>query len=219
MSDGGYHAGSDLGRARRVVVEICRTMHARGLLAGRDGNVSVRIGSHRLLITPSGARKGYLRPEDCVLCDLMGRPETSPGHGKPSSEVGMHLAVYEARPDVRAVVHAHPPAAVAHTVAGVPLEPLMPEVYCELGDVKTLDYTTPGTPEVGQAVGEAILGRTALLMSRHGSITVGETLTQAYDRLEILEHAARISLMARTLSPNGIFPLSPAALAALTPAG
>lgn len=190
-------------------------MHGRGLLAARDGNVSVRVGPERLLITPSGARKGFLGPEDCVLCDRHGHVEKGQ-KARPSSEMGMHLAVYAARPELRAVVHAHPPAAVAHTVAGVPIEPLMPEVFCELGDVRTLDYSTPGTPSVGAAVSEAIVGRVALLMARHGSITVGRTLAEAYDRLEILEHAARISLMARALAPGAVRPLSAEALAALS---
>ncbi len=195
-----YEHAAQLPEARREVVEVCRLMHQRNLIAAGDGNVSVRIGPRRLLVTPSGARKGFLKPEDLVLTDLRGHPLAGE-RGRPSSELAMHVAIYGARPDVRAVVHAHPPCAIAHTVAGVGLDvPLMPEVFCELGEIVTLPYTTPTTDEVPAAVSAHIAGRSALLMERHGSITVGPTLARAYDRLEILEHTARISMMARTLA-------------------
>ena len=125
----------------------------------------------------------------------------------------MHTAIYEERPDVRAVVHAHPPCAIAHTVAGVSLStPLMPEVFCELGEILTIPYTTPTTAEVPDALRAPIRNHVALVMERHGSITVGETLSRAYDRLEILEHAARISLMANALAPGGVQGLDGTAL-------
>lgn len=191
-------------------------MHARGLIAAADGNVSVRVGEDRLVVTPTGARKGFLQPIDLVVTDLSGVP-VSEERGRPSTELAMHTTIYAVREDVRAVVHAHPPAAVAHSVAGVSLaDPLMPEVYCELGEVWTVPYTTPGTEEVSAAIRAAIDGRAALIMARHGSITVGPNLARAYDRLEILEHTARISWMARTLSPN-VVGLDPSALAKLTP--
>lgn len=179
-------------------------MYDRGLIVAADGNVSVRLSEDRLLVTPSGARKAHLRAEDVVEVRVDGRPCTHQ-RGRPSSELAMHTAIYAVRTDIRAVVHAHPPCAIAHTVAGVPLsEPLMPEVFCELGEIKTVPYTTPGTSEVPRAIEAEIMGRTALLMERHGSITVGSTLSQAYDRLETLEHTARISLMARSLAPGAI---------------
>lgn len=198
--------------ARVALVEVCKLMHQRGYLAARDGNVSVRIGERRLLLTPSGARKGFLRPEDMVLCDLAGVPLRGE-RGRPSSELMMHTAIYQECPDVRAVVHAHPPAAIAHTIAGLSLQaPLMPEVFCELGEILTIPYTTPTTAEVPDALRIPIKNHVALIMERHGTITVGETLGRAYDRLEILEHTARISLMANALAPGRTAGLSEAQL-------
>lgn len=194
---------ADLPRARDAIVEVCRLMHQRGYIAAADGNVSVRLGERRMLVTPTGARKGFLKPDDLAVCDLEGRPVRGEVN-RPSSEIAMHVAVYANRSDVRAVVHAHPPCAVAHTVARTSLaEPLMPEVYCELGEILTLSYTTPTTVEVPDALQEPIRNHDALLLERHGSITVGPTLEKAYDRLEILEHAARISLMAHQLALGG----------------
>lgn len=209
------HAGQ-VAEARRQIAEVCRLMHQRGLLAARDGNVSVRIGERRLLVTPSGARKGFMAPGDMVLCDLEGAPVRGE-RGRPSSEVAMHVAVYRHRPDVNAVVHAHPPYAVAHTLAGLSLaEPLMPEVYCELGEILTIPYTTPGTHEVPDALAGPIANHDVLLLERHGSLTTGPTLLRAYDRLEILEHTARISHLARTLAPGKVRTMSPAELHALS---
>ena len=184
-------------------------MHQRGYIAAGDGNVSVRIGERRMLVTPSGARKGFMEPRDMVLCDLEGRP-VSGESGRPSSETMMHTLIYAERPDVNAVVHAHPPCAIAHTIAGVGLDaPLMPEVFCELGEIVTVPYTTPTTREVPDALREHVRCKVALIMERHGSITMGETLWKAYDRLEVLEHTARISLMANTLAPGRVRGMDP----------
>ncbi len=178
-------------------------MHARGYIVASDGNVSVRVGENRILVTPSGARKGFLDPQELVVCDLSGRPVRGES-ARASAEIAMHVVVYAERPDVTAVVHAHPPCAVAHTIAGLSLAaPLMPETLCALGEIVTLRYTTPTTQEVPEALREPIRTAVALLMERHGSITVGKTLAEAYDRLEILENSARVSMMARVLSLGG----------------
>lgn len=184
------------------IMEAGRAMYARGLICAKEGNISARLGPDRLLVTPSGMRKHALVAEDLVECDLDGAP--IPGSNrKPSSELRMHLAIYRARPDVHAIVHAHPPVTLAHTVAGLPLDlPLMPETYVELGEVPVLPYTTPTTEEVPEAVRAAISDRVALIMDRHGSITVGRDVAEAYDRLEVLEQAARVSWMARSLRPG-----------------
>jgi L-fuculose-phosphate aldolase len=142
-----------------------------------------------------------MTPEMMVVTDLEGRKISGERHA--SSELLMHLEVYRQRPDVNAVVHAHPPCSVAHTVARVSLAtPLMPEAFCALGDVVTIPYTTPTTRQVPDALRQHIQGRMALMMERHGSITVGRSLAEAYDRLEVLEHTARISMFARVLSPG-----------------
>lgn len=179
-------------------------MHQRGYIASRDGNVSCRIGDSRILVTPSGSRKGFLEGSDMVLCDLEGAPVRGE-NGRPSTEVMMHVAVYRERDDVNAVVHAHPPYAIAHTVAGCTLSlALMPEVFCELGEIVTIPYTTPGTEEVPERLRGPIQNHCALVMERHGSITVGRSLSQAYDRLETLEHTAKISLFANVLAPGRV---------------
>lgn len=207
-----FQHNADLPRARAAIVEVCRMMHQRGYIAARDGNVSVRIGDRRLLVTPSGARKGFMRPEELVVCELDGTPVRGEA-GRPSSELMMHTAIYAEREDVRAIVHAHPPAAIAHTVAGIGLDrPLMPEVFCELGEIATIPYTTPTTREVPDALRVPMRTHVAVIMERHGSITLGATLGQAYDRLEVLEHTARISLMANALAPGRVRGLDPAQL-------
>jgi L-fuculose-phosphate aldolase len=199
-----FEHAAQIPEARRQIAEVCRLMHQRGYIAAGDGNVSVRIGERRLLVTPSGARKGFLRPEDLVVCDLEGKPVRSETR-RPSSELLMHTLIYAERPDVNAVVHAHPPTAIAHTIAGILLsDPLMPEAFCELGEIVTVPYTTPTTSEVPGELRKHIGCHVALMMERHGSITIGATLAKAYDRLEVLEHTARISLMANVLAPGKI---------------
>lgn len=198
-----YPHAADMPRARRDLVDVCTRMHARGYIVSGDGNVSVRIGERRLLVTPSGKRKGFLKPEDMVVCDMNGEPVRGEKN-RPSSEIAMHVTVYEERPDVNSVVHAHPPCTIAHTVAGISLAtPLMPEAFCELGEILTLPYTTPTTSQVPEALRLPIRNHCALVMERHGSITIGPSLSVAYDRLEILEHVAKISMMSRVLSPTG----------------
>ncbi|MCC7384023.1 MAG: class II aldolase/adducin family protein [Deltaproteobacteria bacterium] len=206
---------ADLPRARVAIAETCARMHARGYIVAGDGNVSTRVGRDKLLITPSGGRKGYLSPDAMVLCDLAGQPLRGE-RGRPSAEIAMHVAVYQARPEVTAVVHAHPPIAVAHTIAGVSLaEPLMPEAYCALGEVITVPYTIPTTGEVPRAIAHVLRDHHAMLLERHGSLTFGRTLAEAYDRLEVLEHTARIALLARVLAPGQVRGLSAEQLAGL----
>jgi L-fuculose-phosphate aldolase len=199
-----FEHAADIPAAKKTIAEICRTMHQRGFIASRDGNVSCRIGDRRLLVTPSGSRKGHLDPDDMVLCDLDGVPVRGEKR-RPSTEMPMHVAVYRERADVNAVVHAHPPYAIAHTIAGVTLSlALMPEMFCELGEIATIPYSTPGTEEVPARLRGPIKDHCALVMERHGSITTGATLHQAYDRLEVLEHSAKISMFANMLAPGRV---------------
>ncbi|MBK8012531.1 MAG: class II aldolase/adducin family protein [Deltaproteobacteria bacterium] len=199
------------------MVDVCRQMYARGYIVASDGNVSMRLAPGVILATPTAARKGHLEPLDLVVTDSQGTP--LPGeHRRPSLELAMHVAIYALRPDVRAIVHAHPPCAVAHTIAGVSMrEPLVPEVYCQLGEIITVPYTTPTTSEVSEAVAARLGAHNALVLARHGTVTLGSTLEQAYDRLETLEHAAKMSLFARLLagSAEGVAGLQPAQLEAL----
>jgi L-fuculose-phosphate aldolase len=183
-------------RLRKDLVEVCRRLHARDLVGAGEGNVSCRLGASRLLVTPSGANKGYLAPADLVVVDLDGAKLR--GRGRPSTELRMHLAAYAARPDAGAVVHAHPLTAVALTVAGVPPpNDLVPEASVVLGEVVVAPFATPGTDEVPRALAPFLAAHDVLLLERHGALALGSDLFQAFDRLETLERVARVALLAR----------------------
>jgi len=184
--------------AREQVAEVCRRMHEAGLIAGGEGNVSVRLSPTRLLVTPSGVNKGFLKPSDLVPTDLQGRPETR--GAKVSTEFRLHLAAYRARPDVGAVVHGHPPTAVAFTLAGLSLDQrLIPESVVALGEVPTAAYATPSTDDLAAGVERLLPDHDVVMMERHGSVCVGPTVFAAFDRLESLEHTAKIAFLARSL--------------------
>lgn len=185
--------------ARRQIVRVCRRMYERGLIAGTDGNVSVRLAEDRILITPSGVHKGDLAEADLVVTDREGKPTSERGR-RPSSEILMHLLCYQLREDVAAVVHAHPVHAVALAVAGVSLANcILPESCLSLGFILTAPYSTPGTEEVPRALRDLITHADAILLDRHGSLTVGPSLQVAYNRLESVEHTAKITHAARCL--------------------
>jgi L-fuculose-phosphate aldolase len=199
--------------ARRDLAEIGRLLYERDLLASRDGNLSVLLDRGRILTTPAGACKGRLAPEDFILCDGAGNPLSQAGR-KPSTELKMHLAVYAVRPDVRAVVHTHPPAATAFAIAGVPLDrAALAEVVYNLGAVPIADYALPSTQQLASIIGQYIQHHQALLLANHGVLAVGEDAWDAYYRLEGVEHFARILLYARQL--GGARELSAAQVAEL----
>lgn len=183
-------------RLREELVEIGRRLHARDLVGGAEGNLSVRLGEDRFLVTGSGISKGHLTPGDLVVVDARG--EVVSGTRRASTELRMHLAVYAARPDVEAVVHAHPLTAVALTVAGLPPpSDLVPEAAVTLGPIAVASFATPGTEEVPASLAPLLPGHDAILLERHGALTVGKTLGEAFDRMETLERVARIALAAR----------------------
>lgn len=202
---------------RREMVRIGRLIWEQGYVAATDGNLSARMGSDRVLVTPSGESKGFLSAEELVVIGLDGSPLSAyRGRGqRPSSEIQMHLEVYRQRSDVRAVIHAHPPLAVAFSIAGVSLARcVLPEVIVTLGGIPTTDYATPGTAEVPDSIRQAIRDHDAVLLAHHGSLTVGATLWDAYLRLEKVEHTAKITLAAHQLGQ--VRSLSPEAVAKLT---
>ncbi len=204
---------SSLDRRRTLesLVAAGRRLDALGLVPARDGNLSARLAAGTILVTATSVRKRDLTPGDFVTVDLDGRPR---GPGRASTELGMHLAVYRLRPDVQAVVHAHPPVAVGFASAGLGLtDCLMPEVAVALGGVPLTPYATPGTPEVEAAIGAAARDHDAFLLANHGAVTLGRSVDEAADRMETLEHFARISLVARLL--GGGRPLGPADVRAL----
>ena len=183
---------------RAEIVEVGRRLHSRAYVASNDGNISVRLSDDRLLTTPKGVSKGFMTPDMIVATDLQGRKVA--GDRDPSSELLMHLAVYQNRPEVMAVVHAHPPAATGFAVAGIPLDrAVLAEVVTTLGSIPIAEYGTPSTPELADAVRKYIRAHDGLLLANHGALTIADELFAAYYKMETIEHFARISLVARLL--------------------
>jgi len=191
-------------------------MYQKGFIASSEGNVSVRLGSDCLLVTPRGVHKGFLCSDQLVVTDLNGRKLS--GDLAPSTELQLHLLAYQERPDITAVIHAHPTMAIACSLAGISLaDGVLPEVITGLGAIPTAPYATPGTAEAAEVVRSAIHHYDAIILERHGSVTVGKTLQDAYSKLEMLEHSARILSLARLLGP--VSPLPPEEVARLLVAG
>ena len=178
---------------RRHIVEIGRRLHAQGLISGADGNVSVRMGDDRILVTPSGVAKAELMPRDLVIVDTKGRPF---GRGRPSSELGMHLALYDIRADVTAAIHAHPAWVIAASLQPDLRFDFTPEGILALAGVIQVPYTRPGTPAVAEGLRPVLLQGNSFVLTRHGSLTLGRTLDESFRRLENLEHNAKIALLA-----------------------
>ena len=204
---------------RADIVEVGRRMYARGYTASNDGNISVRVGDDRLLMTPKSVCKGFMTPDMMCVTDLAGKKIQ--GDRDPSSEMLMHLEVYRQRPDVRAVVHAHPPTATGFAVAGEDLmAPVLPEIILQLGGVPRLPFVAPGGEELAGAVASAMRTHDAVLLANHGATTAGRTLLVAHQRMESVEHAARILLTARLLGRvDELTPEQRGALAAWPGAG
>jgi L-fuculose-phosphate aldolase len=178
-------------------------MYARRYTASNDGNISVRLGAGRLLMTPRSVCKGFMTPDMMCITDLEGRKLQ--GERDPSSEMLMHLEVYRQRPDVQAVVHAHPPIATGFAVAGIPLDrAVLAEVLTTLGSIPIAAYATPSTAELPEAVRKYIRAHDGMLLANHGALTVGGDLFSAYYKMETIEHFATISLVARLLGRENL---------------
>jgi L-fuculose-phosphate aldolase len=188
---------------RADIVEVGRRMYARGYTASNDGNISVRLGADRLLMTPKSVCKGFMTPDMMCVTDLDGKKIQ--GDRDPSSEMLMHLEVYRQRADVQAVVHAHPPTATGFAVAGIPLNrAVLAEVVTTLGSVPIAAYATPSTTELPAAVRQYIKAHDGMLLANHGALTVGGDLFSAYFKMETIEHFAQISLVARMLGGENL---------------
>src|SRR6187401_78931 len=183
---------------RADIVEVGRRMYARGYVASNDGNISIRLDDNTILTTPKSVSKGFMTTDMMVVVDLDGKKIR--GARDASSELLMHLEVYRNRPDVRAVVHAHPPTATGFAVAGIPLDrAVLAEVVTTLGSIPIAEYATASTQELPDAVRQYIKAHDGLLLANHGALTVGHELFAAYYKMETIEHFAKISLVARLL--------------------
>src|ERR1700730_8250736 len=188
---------------RADIVEVGRRMYAREYTDANAGNISVRLGADRLLMTPQNVCKGFMTPDMMCITDLDGRKLQ--GDRDPSTEMLMHLEVYRHRPDVQAVVHAHPPIATGFAVAGIPLDrPVLAEVLTTLGSIPIAEYATPSTRALPEAVRKYIKAHDAMLQANHGALTVGGDLFGAYYKMETIEHFAHISLVARMLGRENL---------------
>jgi L-fuculose-phosphate aldolase len=190
---------------REEIICAGRMMYERGWIAANDGNITARLDRDRILATPAGVCKGRMSPEDILVCDNEGnricgdRPRTT--------EMAMHVAIYSARPDIQAVVHAHPPTSTGFAVAGRALNlGLMPELIVSMGSVPLADYGLPGTPALVEGMLPYIPKFNAILLANHGAVCYGESVPQAYSRLETLEHLARITLVAELLGGAKVLP-------------
>jgi L-fuculose-phosphate aldolase len=188
---------------RADIVEVGRRMYDRRFTASNDGNISVRLGADRLLMTPKSVCKGFMSPDMMCITDLDGRKLQ--GDRDPSTEMLMHLEVYRQRPDVQAVVHAHPPIATGFAVAGIPLDrAVLAEVLTTLGSIPIAEYATPSTAELPAAVRKYVRAHDGMLLANHGALTLGADLFAAYYKMETIEHFATISLVARLLGRENL---------------
>jgi len=197
-AEGEGEVAMDEGKLREEICEIGRRMWQRGMASANSGNISARLGEDRVLITPTLVSKGFMRPEQILLVDLEGNVLS--GEGRPTSETPMHLRLYRERPEIGAVVHAHPPVATGFAVAGKALDRhLVPEAIVFLGEVPVVPFRMPGSPELGEAVVSYLEDHDAVLLENHGVLCLGPDLEQAYHRLETLEFYAMVTLVAHLL--------------------
>jgi len=190
---------------REEMCEIGRRIWQREYVAANDGNISVLLNEDEILATPTGVSKGYLTPDMLVVIDRQGNRLR--GHMNPSSELKMHRAFYDARPDVRAVCHAHPIVATGFAVAGLSLDRCtLPEVVITLGSVPLAKYGVPGSDELTQDIMDNyVADHDAFLLANHGVVTIGQSLMNAYYKMETVEHFAKITLVARQIGNENVF--------------
>lgn len=196
----------DTQQLRREIIRVLYLVTDQGLACSSDGNLSVRMGEDRFLITPSGLHKMSMGEEDLIVVDGKGQViEGKPGLS-PTSEVPMHMEAYRERSDINAVLHAHPPCATALTIAEIPFPmDLIPEALIGLGSVPTAPYATPGTEELAHSIRGLLRDTNSILLSHHGSLTVGRTLEEALIALERMEHTAHTFFLAK--AAGAIHPL------------
>ncbi len=184
---------------RRDICEVGRRIYQRGYVAANDGNISARIGADRILCTPTGVSKGFLTEEMLAVCDMAGKQVSGPL--EISSEIRMHLEIYQLRTDINAVVHAHPPTATGFAVAGIELtQCVLPEVIVNLGAIPLAPYGTPGGAAIVEPMKPLLKDHDAVLMANHGAVTLGRDVLDAHFKMETVEHFAQIALVAHQLN-------------------
>ena len=199
------YGSSEEGRLRQALCRIGALCYDKGYIVGADGNLSARLSDGSILITPAGAMKGFLEPHHIAHVDIEGR--TIDDGPRASSETGIHLVSYRERPDMRAVVHTHPPHAVALSIAGIDMQlPVIPEVIVTIGGTPTTPYATPGTKELPDSIRDVVRCSDTLIMKNHGAVTLGANLMDAFKKLDMVEHTARILWLAHTVR-GGVDPL------------
>lgn len=190
---------------RADIVRVGRLMFDKGWIASNDGNITIRMDEDRILATPAGVSKGMLAPEDLIVCDMQGQRVS--GSRSPTSEMLMHLTVYQMRPDIRAVVHAHPPVSTGFAVAGRPLnQGVLPEVIVSLGAVPVAEYGLPGTQALSEGMMPYLGNFDALLLANHGVVAYADEVFKAFFRMDTVEHSARITLVAELLGGCKVLP-------------
>jgi L-fuculose-phosphate aldolase len=177
------------------MVEIGRRLYERDHICGTEGNLSARLSDAKILITPSGVNKGFLKPDDMIICSAEGKKLE--GTGEPSSEIRLHTAIYKWRKDVTAICHAHPVYATACSTAGLSLNrPVLPEIVGTLGVVPLAGYASPGSIDLPGSMADLIDRYDAFLLESHGVLTVGKSLEDAFNKIESTERLARILFLA-----------------------
>lgn len=192
---------------KKLIVEIGKRIWTRGYVASNDGNITVKLNENELLTTPTGVSKGFMTTDMIIKVDKTGKVISGNSGFRPSSEVKMHLEVYRERPDVKSVVHAHPPYATSFAVAGIPLNKcVLPEAIIVIGAVPIVPYGLPSTMEIPDAIRPFIKNSDAILLENHGALTLGSDLLNAYHKMETLEHTANIVWKAIQLGNMNVLP-------------
>jgi L-fuculose-phosphate aldolase len=192
---------------KKHMCEVGRRIWTKGYVAANDGNFSVKLNEKEILTTPTGVSKGFMTPDMLIKVDFNGKVLAGNAKYRPSSEVKMHIEVYQQREDVKSVIHAHPPYCTSFAVAGVPLDKcVLPEAIIVIGSVPIAEYGLPSTHEIPNAIRPHIQNSEAILLANHGALTLGPDLFTAYYRMETLEHTAYIVYLAHQMGNVNVLP-------------
>ncbi len=188
----------NLSKVKKDIIEVGRRAYLRGYVASNDGNFSTRLDAQRVLITPTGISKGFMKPIDLVIIDMIGNVVS--GKRKPSSEIYTHLQIYKNRPDVMSICHLHPPYSTAFAITHQKLDqPVLSEVIISLGNIPIVEYSTPGSVELSHALEPLLSNHNVFLLANHGALTLGKNAFDAYFKMEILEHYAHIMYIVKII--------------------